>query len=39
MDQNLKINLNAGFIKPQYRTKNLRYEVEFLDMIKGLKKH
>ena len=32
-------NLNAGFFKPQYLTKNLRYEVEFLDMIRGPRKH
>ena len=30
---------NAGFFKPQYLTKNLRYEVEFLDMIRGARKH
>ena len=30
---------NKSVIKPQYRTKNLMYELEFLDMIKGLKKH
>ena len=30
---------NAGFFKPQYLTKNLRYEIEFLDMIKGPRKH
>ena len=30
---------NAGFFKPQYLTKNLRYEIEFLDMIRGPKKH
>ena len=30
---------NAGFFKPQYLTKNLRYEVEFLDMIRGPRKH
>ena len=37
--KNLKTNQNAGFFKPQYLTKNLRYEVEFLDMIKGPRKH
>ena len=30
---------NAGFFKPQYFTKNVRYEVEFLDMIRGPKKY
>ena len=30
---------NAGFFKLQYLTKNLRYEVEFLDMTRGLRKH
>ena len=37
--KNLKTNQNAGFFKPQYLTKNLSYEVEFLDMIKGPRKH
>ena len=37
--KNLKTNQNAGFFKPQYLTKNLRYEIEFLDMIKGPRKH
>ena len=37
--KNLKTNQNAGFFKPQYLTKNLRYEVEFLDMIRGPRKH
>ena len=37
--KNLETNQNAGFFKPQYLTKNLRYEVEFLDMIKGPRKH
>ena len=37
--KNLKTNQNAGFFKPQYLTKNLRYEVEFLDMIKGPRKY
>ena len=30
---------NKGIFKPQYLTKNLRYEVEFLDMIRGARKH
>ena len=30
---------NAGFFKSQYLTKNLRYEAEFLDMIRGPIKH
>ena len=30
---------NEGFFKPQYLTKNLSYEVEFLDMIRGARKH
>ena len=30
---------NAGFFKPQYLTKNVRYEVGFLDMIRGPRKH
>ena len=29
---------NAGFFKLQYLTKNLRYEVEFLDMARGPRK-
>ena len=33
--KNLKTNQNAGFFKPQYLTKNMRYEVELLDMIRG----
>ena len=37
--KNLKRNQNTGFFKPQYLRKNLRYEVECLDMIRGLKKH
>ena len=37
--KNLKTNQNAGFFKPQYLTKNLTYEVEFLVMIRGPKKH
>ena len=35
MDQKPQNNQNAGFFKPYYLTKNLRYEVEFLDMIKS----
>ena len=31
----LQTNQNAGFFKPQYLTKNVRYEVELLDMIRG----
>ena len=30
---------SAGFFKPQYFTKNLRYKVEFLDIIRGPRKH
>ena len=30
---------NEGFFKLQYLTKNFRYKVEFLDMIRGPKKH
>ena len=30
---------NIGFFKPQYLRKKLRYEVEFLDMIRGSRKH
>ena len=30
---------NAGFFKPEYLTKKLRYKVEFLDMIRGPRKH
>ena len=30
---------NPGFFKSQYVRKNLRYEVEFSDMIRGPKKH
>ena len=37
--KNLKTNQNTGFFKPQYLRKNLRYEVEFLDMIRGPRKH
>ena len=37
--KNLKTNQNVGFFKPQYLTKSLRYEVEFLDMIKGPRKY
>ena len=37
--KNLKTNQNAGFFKPEYLTKNLRYEVESLDMIKGPRKY
>ena len=29
-------NLNAEFFKLQYLTNNLRYEVQFLDITKGL---
>ena len=32
-------NQNAGFCKLQYLTKNLRFEVEFLDMTRGPRKH
>ena len=40
----LKINQNIGFFKSQYLRKNSRYEVEFLeveflDMIRGPRKH
>ena len=35
--KNLKTNHKARFFKPQYLTKNLRYEVEFLDMIRSKK--
>ena len=37
--KNLKTNQNAGFFKLQYLTKNLRYEVKFLDMTRGPRKH
>ena len=37
--KNLKTNQNAGFFKPQYLTKNLKYQVELLDMISGPRKH
>ena len=37
--KNLKTNQNAGFFKLQYLTKNLKYQVEFLDMISGPRKH
>ena len=37
--KNLKTNKNAEFFKPQDLTKNLRYEVELLDMIRGPRKH
>ena len=37
--KNLKTNQKAGFFKPEYLTKNLRYEVESLDMIKGPRKY
>ena len=37
--KNLKTNQNTGFFKSQYLRKNLRYEVEFLDMIRGPRKH
>ena len=37
--KNLKRNQNTGFFKPQYHRKNLRCEVEFLDMIRGPRKH
>ena len=37
--KNLKTNQNIGFFKPQYLRKNLSCEVEFLDMIRGPKKH
>ena len=30
---------NVGLFKPQYLTKNLRDEVEFLDMTRGPRKH
>ena len=30
---------NLGLFNPQYLTKNLRYEVEVLDMIRGPKEH
>ena len=36
--KNLKTNQNTGFFKPQYLRKNLRYEVEFLDRIRGPRK-
>ena len=36
--KNLKTNQNAGCFKLQYLTKNLRYEVEFLDMARGPRK-
>ena len=37
--KNLQTNKNGGFLIPQYLRKNLGYEVEFLDMIKGPRKH
>ena len=37
--KNLKTNQNAGLVKLQYITKNLRYEVVFLDMTRGPRKH
>ena len=37
--KNLKTNQKTGFFKPEYLTKNLRYEVESLDMIKGPRKY
>ena len=30
---------DCRMFKVQYLTKNLRYEVEFLDMTRGLRKH
>ena len=30
---------NAGFFKPQYLIKNLRYEVEILDMVRDPRKY
>ena len=36
--KNLKTNHNTGFFKPQHLRKNLRYEVEFLDMNRGPRK-
>ena len=37
--KNLKTNQTAGFFKLLYLTKSLRYEVEFLDMTRGSRKH
>ena len=37
--KNQKTNQNAGFLKLQYLTKNLSYEVGFLDMTRGPGKH
>ena len=34
--KNLKTNQNAGSFKLQYLTNKLRYEIDFLDMTKGL---
>ena len=39
MVQNHKANQKAGFFKLQYLTKNLRYEIKFLDMTRGPTKH
>ena len=37
--KNLETNQNAVFFKLQYLTKNLRCEVEFLDMARGPRKY
>ena len=37
--KNLKTNQNAGFFKLKYLTKNLRYEVGFLDMTRVPRKY
>ena len=36
LSKNLKANQNARLFKLQYLTNKLRYEVEFLDVIRGL---